>query len=93
MEDEDHSSLDYNFHSKQMAEDGKIADISEELRNSKKALRDFEATMEDELPKLQSLEKFRDYALTYIEGKHGSGRHNRRTERELKELEAKLKKL
>ena len=50
MGDEDHSTLDYNYYSKQMTEDGKVADLSQELRDSQKALRDFEADIDNQIP-------------------------------------------
>lgn len=91
--DQDHSTLDYVYFAKKMRNDGMLADISEELREARKGLRDFEADMDAQLPDKRRLKEFRALALEMLEGKSLQHGNSRRTNRELRELEDKLRKM
>ena len=65
--DLDHSDLDKSYRNKKMKNEGKLADMSSELRDSYKKLRDFERDIDNDLPQKKRLSKFREIALDMLE--------------------------
>lgn len=58
----DHSELDRSYFMKKLHNDAQIADQTQELREAKQNLRDFESNIDKELPALQKLKEFRSIA-------------------------------
>jgi hypothetical protein len=58
----DHSEMDKSYFMKKMKNEGETVEVQEELRESKKRLRDFEANIDNELPVLERLKDFKSLA-------------------------------
>lgn len=56
----DHSELDEKYFMRKMKNDAKLADHIVELREAKKQLRDYENTIDQEMPKFNRYDEFKN---------------------------------
>ena len=93
----DHKDLDKSYKYKKMRNEGLLADMSAELRESRRKLREFERDMDVDLPNKKRLNEFREVALEMLENNKDKRRLNvsasRRTKRERLEMEARIREL
>ena len=92
----DHSELDKSYFMRKMKNDARVADHIAELREAKKALREYEQNIDQEMPKVKRLQEFKSIVQELIEKpKYRTRRHqsSRRTKREQEELHERIKAL
>lgn len=92
----DHGELDFNFFINKAKNDSKLVDEIARLRAAKQELKNFETTINDELPSRKKLEEFRKLARDIIEDAPGTTRQGRisdRTKDEEDRLKLKIKEL
>jgi hypothetical protein len=90
----DHSELDRTYFMRKLKNDSETADYVAELREAKSKLREFEGSIDKEMPRIDRLKEFKSVAREILEDpKFRTRRHEslRRTKREQEELNRKMK--
>ena len=90
----DHSELDRTYFMRKLKNDSETADYVAELREAKSKLREFEGSIDKEMPRLERLKEFKSVAREILEDpKFRTRRHEslRRTKREQEELNRKMR--
>lgn len=72
----DHSDMDRSYFVRKLQNDSRVVEYSKELREAKEGLREFERSIDSEMPNLQRLKEFKSLAQEMIENPAGRTRRN-----------------